>query len=185
MAESVSCSMRASSASSAVAKSGGTSSAAKCCCTKCRQNASTVPMAARCNKSCWRRSRISPGWARTSSARRVVISARSLAAAALVKVMMSRLSASTGLTGSVISPTTRSTSTRVLPEPAAADTSKLPPRAVMAADWAGVNCILADSGISQIPHSLDGSGASNGSSGTAGVRSCSPSRWRQAMRNSQ
>ena len=174
--------MRASSDSSAVVKSGGTSSAAKCCCTKCRQKASTVPMAARCNSNCWRRRRMSPGRARTSSARRVVMSARSLAAAALVKVMMSRLSASTGWIGSVISPTTRSTNTRVLPEPAAADTSKLPPRAVMAADWAGVNCILADSGIGQLPRSRH---SSKGSSGTAGVRSCSPSRWRQAMRNSQ
>ena len=174
--------MRASSASSAVVKSGGTSSAAKCCCTKCRQKASTVPMAARCNSNCWRRRRMSPGWARTSSARRVVMSARSLAAAALVKVMMSRLSASTGWIGSVMRPTTRSTNTRVLPEPAAADTSKLPPRAVMAADWAGVNCILADSGIGQLPRSRH---SSKSSSGTAGVRSCSPSRWRQAMRNSQ
>ena len=33
----------------------------------------------------------------------------------------------------------RSVSTRVLPEPAAAETSRLPPRAVMAAAWAGVN----------------------------------------------
>ena len=67
------------------------------------------------------------------------MSARSLAAAALVKVMMSKLSASTGWSGSVMSPTTRSTSTRVLPEPAAALTSRLPPRAEMAAAWAGVN----------------------------------------------
>ena len=74
------------------------------------------------------------------------------------------------------------TDTGFVPEPAAADTSKLPPRAVMAADWAGVNCILADSGIGQLPRSRH---SSKGSSGTAGVRSCSPSRWRQAMRNSQ
>ena len=67
------------------------------------------------------------------------MSARSLAAAALVKVMMSRLSASTGWSGSVMRPATRSTSTRVLPEPAAADTSRLPPRAEMAAACAGVN----------------------------------------------
>lgn len=51
---------------------------------------------------------------------------RSLAAAAFVKVMISSESASAGCSGSVISPTTRSTSTRVLPEPAAADTSRLP-----------------------------------------------------------
>ena len=72
-------------------------------------------------------------------ARRVVMSARSLAAAAFVKVIMSSWFASTGWTGSVISPTTRSTSTRVLPEPAAAETSRLPPRAEMAAACAGVN----------------------------------------------
>ncbi len=70
-------------------KSGGTSSIAKCCCTKCRQNASTVPMDARCNSSCWLRRCRLPGWARTSCARRDVMSARSLAAAAFVKVMMS------------------------------------------------------------------------------------------------
>ena len=67
------------------------------------------------------------------------MSARSLAAAAFVKVMMSSWFASTGWTGSVISPTTRSTNTRVLPEPAAAETSRLPPRAEMAAACAGVN----------------------------------------------
>ena len=62
-----------------------------------------------------------------------------LAAAAFVKVIMSSWFASTGWTGSVISPTTRSTNTRVLPEPAAAETSRLPPRAEMAAACAGVN----------------------------------------------
>ena len=46
-------------------------------------------------------------------------------AAALVKVVMSSRSTSTGCSGSVIRERIRSTSTAVLPEPAAADTSRL------------------------------------------------------------
>ena len=77
-----------------------------------------------------------------SSSRSFVISSVSRcfisAAAALVNVTIKSRSTSTGFSLLVISLITRSTSTAVLPEPAAAETSTEPPVAVIASCCAGV-----------------------------------------------
>ena len=72
------------------------------------------------------KSPISEGLARHSASSRFSILVRISAAAALVKVTIKSLSALTGFSLSLKSFTTRSTSTAVLPDPAAAETNTLP-----------------------------------------------------------
>ena len=70
------------------------------------------------------------------------------AAAALVKVTMSSSSGLTGAVSSARRETTRLVRTEVLPEPAAALTSRVPPRSSTAAC-----CHLVKRGFSAITHS--------------------------------
>ena len=101
-----------------------------------------VPMLARCSSMRWRRSQAEPGCLSCSSASRAASFARRLAAAARVKVTMSNLSAGTGSLSRTSRRAARSTSTAVLPLPAAALTSRAEPSWSMAARWSFVNCMF-------------------------------------------
>ena len=109
-------------------KSGAMPSAAACSRASDRQSACTVVIFARCTRNSWRRRRVSRGLLATAAPSARPMRSRISAAAALVKVTSSRRSMSTGSSGSVRRVSTRSTSTAVLPEPAAAETSSAPPR---------------------------------------------------------
>ncbi len=61
----------------------------------------------------------------------------------MVKVTIKRRSMSTGDFSSVILLITRSTKTEVLPEPAAAETSRVPPRELMQVFCCSVQCFAA------------------------------------------
>ena len=94
-----------------------------------------VVMPARSSRMSCSRQRASPEAA--LSPRRLDSLARMSDAAARVKVTTSMRS--TSAPSSAISRSTRSTSTVVLPEPAAADSRMLPPRAVMALSCSSVH----------------------------------------------
>lgn len=103
------------------------------------QKAWIVLICARPSSSCWRRRRAFSGCSAASAATRAMIRCFISSAAALEKVTTSSRSASTGCPGSRMRPTARSTSTAVLPEPAAAETSTVPPRASIASRCRGVH----------------------------------------------
>ena len=147
----------------------------------------------RCKSSCWRRRLVLPGWARTlPCARRAVMSARSLAAAAFVKVMISSESASAGCSGSVDKPQPRArpahgscrAGSRRHQQAAAPcpDGSRLRRGELsLGLFWHGVSPSCTKS----FPLGGRRSHSANGSSLIEIVRSCSPSRWVQAQRKSQ
>ena len=113
---------------------GSTPAASKFTRKKSAQKACSVEMAARSSFKSWSRQRSSPAAARSFSWRDSL--ARMSEAAARVNVTTSMRS--TSAPSSAISRSTRSTSTVVLPEPAAALRSMLLPRARMARSCSSV-----------------------------------------------
>ena len=115
-----------------------------------------VQMPARGSSAVWRRSRAAcaGGAEAASEASFSPILPRSSAAAARVKVMTRKRSTSAGFSASSMRPISRSTSTRVFPLPAAADTSSSPPRSDIAAAWPGVglNSAIFLSSFHHLPH---------------------------------
>ena len=113
-----------------------------------------VPICARRTSALSRRSRFEPGSAAARAESSSEMRLRSSAAAAVVKVMMRKLSMLRGASPSVIQRMSRSVSTRVLPLPAAAETSSSPPRSSMASscDGVGLNSAIFRASFQHVPH---------------------------------